>query len=200
MFAFLDGKLVEGGTDAVVSVGGGIGLDVQLSTLSAEQLPVVGEQVRLWTHLAVREDQWSLYGFGTLEERAMFRLLITVSGIGPKVALGILSRISAGELAGYLRTGDEKSLTRLPGVGKKSAARLVVELGQRVPEIQTAGMGPAGDGTTGSQGGLAEALAVLGAMGMGPGPAEQALHRARQNDPEVTRDLENWVRAALRVI
>ena len=200
MFAFLDGKLVSGGTEAVVSVGGGVGLDVQLSVFSAEQLPALGEQVRLWTHLVVREDQWSLYGFATQEERAMFRLLITVSGIGPKVALGILSKISPAALALYLRTGDETALTRLPGVGKKSAARLVVELGQRVPEIagpgSGSGVGPGGR----AQEGLAEALAVLGAMGMGPGPAEQALLRARQNDPEVVQNLEKWVRAALRVI
>ena len=124
MIAFLEGILVSGGSDAVVSVGGGIGLDVQLSVMSAGQLPAPGELVRLWTHLAVREDNWSLYGFVEAEERAMFRLLISVSGVGPKVAMGMLSRASGREIASYLRTGDEKSLTKLPGIGKKSAARL----------------------------------------------------------------------------
>lgn len=200
MFAFLDGKLISGGTEAVVAVGGGIGLDVQLSAVSAAQLPEPGVEVRLWTHLAVREDQWSLYGFVSQEERAMFRLLITVSGIGPKVALGMLSKVPAAELALYLRTGDEKALTRLPGVGRKSAARLVVELGQRVPtEIGPPGEPGAGAATT-ADGPLLEAVAVLGAMGLGPGPAEQALLRARREDPVLAENLENWVRAALKRI
>ncbi len=200
MIAFLDGTLISGGTAAVVSVGDGIGLDVSLSVFSAEQLPPSGEHVRLWTHLAVREDNWSLYGFISQDERAMFRLLITVSGIGPKVALGMLSKAKATELAQLLRLGDEKALTRLPGIGKKSAARLVVELGQRVPEMIEASVGSEDGAGASSNGGLTEALAVLAAMGMGPGPAEQALLRARQNDPELGGNLENWVRAALRVI
>lgn len=200
MIAFLEGILVAGGTEAIVSVGGGIGLDVQVSALAAEQLPAPGQPVKLWTHLAVREDAWSLYGFVDPQERSMFRLLITVSGVGPKVALGMLSKMAPGELAQALRAGDEKELTRLPGVGKKSAARLVVELGQRVPQ-------PVGldDGTPGATarpagGPLSEALAVLSAMGMGPVAAEQALERSRAQDATVTEDVERWVRAALRVI
>ncbi len=84
MIAFLEGIVVTGGTDAVVSVGSGIGLDVHLSTAAAAELPAPGEPVRLWTHLVVREDAWSLYGFLDPSERGMFRLLQTVSGIGPK--------------------------------------------------------------------------------------------------------------------
>lgn len=200
MFAFVEGILVNSGTEAVVSVGGGIGLDVQLSAVSADQLPAVGDPVRLWTHLAVREDNWSLYGFVTRDERAMFRLLITVSGIGPKVALGMLSHVSATELARSLRAGDEAALVRLPGVGKKSAARLVVELGQRVPE----GIGDSGAGAAVRSGArddaLSQAIAVLGAMGLGPVPAERALWKAREDEPELDQNLERWVRAALRVI
>ena len=197
MIAFLEGTLVSGGTEAVVSVGGGIGLDVQLSALSAERLPAPGERVRLWTHLAVREDKWSLFGFVEAEERAMFRLLISVSGVGPKVALGMLSRASGREIASCLRGGDEMALAKLPGIGKKSAARLVVELGQRVPEI----VGPDGQrGVTGGAlpEGLGRALAVLGAMGLAPSRAEQALLRARQTDSEIDQDLERWVKAALQ--
>ena len=79
MIAFVEGILVSGGTEAVVAVGGGIGLDVQLSAKSAEKLPAPGDAVRLWTHLAVREDNWALYGFVREQEREMFRLLISVS-------------------------------------------------------------------------------------------------------------------------
>ena len=197
MIAFLEGTLVTGGTEAVVSVGGGIGLDVQLSALSAGQLPAPGETVLLWTHLAVREDNWSLYGFVEAEERAMFRLLISVSGVGPKVAMGMLSRASGRDIATYLRTGDEKSLTRLPGIGKKSAARLVVELGQRVPEAGI-GDGPAGIASGGLPDGMGQALAVMEAMGLAPARAEPALLRARHLDDQIDRDLERWVKAALQ--
>ena len=199
MIAFLEGNLISGGTEAVVSVGGGLGLDVQLSAISAERLPAPGQPIRLWTHLAVREDNWSLYGFVDLEERAMFRLLITVSGVGPKVALGMLSKATPADLALYLRTGDEKALTGLPGIGKKSAARLIVELGKRVPEsalpgqASEAGLPP---------GGMSEAVAVLGAMGVGPSVAENALLKARQIEPEIDptlkKDLERWIRLALQ--
>jgi len=197
MIAFLEGILISGGTEAVVSVGGGIGLDVLLSALSAGQLPSPGESVRLWTHLAVREDNWSLYGFVEAEERAMFRLLISVSGVGPKVALGMLSRASGRDIAAYLRTGDEKALATLPGIGKKSAARLVVELGQRVPEAGRPGFA-AGVAAGGAPEGMNQALAVLSAMGLAPARAEQALLRARQADSEIDEHLEKWIKAALQ--
>jgi len=196
MIAFVDGILISGGTEAVVSVGG-IGLDVQLSALAAERLPAPGEPVHLWTHLAVREDNWSLYAFVEADERAMFRLLISVTGVGPKVALGMLSRATPADVATYLRTGDEKALTGLPGIGKKSAARLVVELGQRVPAASDIAVAVAGATDTG---GLGEALAVLGAMGLQPAKAEAALIRAREADPANATETESWVRAALRVI
>jgi Holliday junction DNA helicase RuvA len=200
MFAFLEGTLVSGGTEAILAVGGGVGLDVQVSALAAERLPAPGERVKLWTHLAVREDQWSLFGFVDLQEREMFRLLITVSGIGPKVALGMLSAMPPSEMALYLRAGDEKALTRLPGVGKKSAARLVVELGQRVPQSVGELALDGSDPGSAPAGPMSEGLAVLTAMGLPPVAAEQALERARRADAEVTADVEKWIRAALRLI
>jgi Holliday junction DNA helicase RuvA len=197
MIAFLEGTLVTGGTDAVVSVGGGIGLDVHLSAAAAARLPGPGEPVRLWTHLVVREDAWSLYGFLDPREREMFRLLQTVSGIGPKVALGMLSKAGAAEIAACLRGGDEAALARLPGIGKKSAARLVVELGNRLPELPAeAGEGSGAGGA--ARGVTSGAMAVLTAMGLSPGQAELALQRARQTEPEAAADTEAWVRAALR--
>ncbi len=199
MIAFLDGVLAAAGTEAIVTIGGGIGLDVQLSAMSAERLPAVGQPIKLWTHLAVREDNWSLFGFIDAEERAMFRLLISVSGVGPKVAMGMLSKASGNEIARALRAGDEKALVRLPGIGKKSAARLVMELGQKVPESVLGGTGPGGSTETAPRG-LSEALEVLQAMGLPPAAAEQALLKARQSKPDVVDDLELWVRSALRGI
>ena len=198
MIAFLEGTLVSGGTAAVVAVGGGIGLDVTLSAQSAEQLPAPGESVRLWTHLAVREDNWSLYGFVQPEERAMFRLLISVSGVGPKVAMGMLSRATARDIATALRSGDEKSLQALPGIGKKSAARLVVELGERVPDLPL--MAAAAGRGAGGSGGMAEAISILGAMGLPGVRAEAALTKARGQDATLSEDMEAWVRVALQLL
>jgi Holliday junction DNA helicase RuvA len=175
-----------------------VGLSVSLSARGAESLPAVGDEVRLWTHLAVREDGWTLYGFPSEDEREMFRLLISVTGIGPKLALGILSAASPVELAGYLQAGDEKGLTTLPGIGAKSAARLVIELGQRVPA--RIGGGEVVSSPTGSEAEpteLANAVGVLTAMGLTPNQAEQILLRVKSQQDEVSQNLEHWVRAAL---
>jgi len=110
--------------------------------------------------------------------------------------MGMLSRASGNDIARYLRAGDEKALASLPGIGKKSAARLVVELGQRVPEGQgTAEAGPVGAPAGGP---LVDAIAVLGAMGLAAFVAEQALLKARRIDPAVDENIETWVKAALR--
>jgi Holliday junction DNA helicase RuvA len=198
MIAFVDGVLVQGGREAVVAVGdGAVGLDVLLSDRGAGELPAVGDRVRLWTHLAVREDAWTLYGFPSVEERTMFRLLVSVSGVGPKVALGMLSGADPAAIAAMLRAGDERGLARLPGIGKKSAARLVVELGQRVPASVTMARD---DRALGAGGPLVEALDVLQAMGIPPVQAETLLHQVRQARPDVIDDVQAWVRAALAAL
>lgn len=199
MIAFVDGTLVVGGRDTVIAVSdGAVGLDVLLSVRGAGQLPSPGERVRLWTHLAVREDSWTLYGFPEIEERAMFRLLVTVSGIGPKVALGMLSGAPPREIARFLSTGDEKALTALPGIGKKSAARLVVELGQRIPAAIAGHDGGLPGAVNLARGGAAaDAVDVLTAMGLPPVKAEALLQQALAAKPELAEDVPAWVRAAL---
>jgi len=200
VIAYVEGVLVQGGRDAVIAVAGGqVGLDVLLSERGAGRLPPVGDLVKLWTHLAVREDAWTLYGFPTREERAMFRLLLTVTGIGPRVALGMLSGAEPAEIARCLRLGDEKSLARLPGIGKKSAARLVVELGQRVPAAlgEAPASGESAFGEVPPAGPLGEALQVLCAMGLLPVQAETLLLQARRVHPELADDVQAWIRAAL---
>jgi Holliday junction DNA helicase RuvA len=201
VIAFVDGVLVKSGPEATVAVaGGGVGLDILLSSRGAAHLPAPGERVRLWTHLVVREDGWTLYGFPQENERAMFRLLISVTGVGPKLALSMLSGASPEAIAGFLRLGDEKSLATLPGIGKKSAARLVVELGQRIPAQLTIG-----DETTSPAGGplatgLAEAIAVLASLGLAPVQAEALLREARERDPAAAEGVETWVRGALALL
>jgi Holliday junction DNA helicase RuvA len=178
--------------------GGAVGLEIQLSERSSARLPAPGETVRLWTHLVVREDAWTLYGFVDPPERAMFRLLTTVSGIGPRVALGMLSAVEPAEIARCLRTADERGLARLPGIGKKSAARLVVELGQRIPAALCDGNAAAPPQACG-QGGevFDQSLMALQAMGLPAAQAEGLLRQAGQADPALHQDAAAWVRAAL---
>ena len=133
MITFLHGKLVEAlPTQAVVDVNG-VGYEVLIPLSSFDKLPPPGADVKLLTQLVVREDAHTLYGFMSAAERDLFRLLInTVSGIGPKIALNILSGVSVAAFRGAVANGDVKSLSQISGVGKKTAERIVVELRDKV--------------------------------------------------------------------
>src|SRR5881396_384302 len=133
MITFLEGKLVEALPTQVTVAVHGVGYEVLIPLSSYDKLPSPGQEVRLLTHLAVREDAHVLYGFMTTAERELFRLLInTVSGIGPKIALNILSGMNAVAFRGAVANGDVKSLSQISGVGKKTAERIVVELRDKV--------------------------------------------------------------------
>lgn len=129
MIHFLRGTLVEALPTQITVDVGGIGYEVLIPLSSFDKLPPRGGDITILTHLTIREDAHVLYGFMTSGERDMFRLLInTVSGIGPKIALNILSGINLGALRAAVATGDVKSLSQISGVGKKTAERIVVEL------------------------------------------------------------------------
>lgn len=133
MINFLHGKLVETLPTQVTIDVHGVGYEVLIPLSSYDRLPAVGQDVRILTHLAVREDAHTLYGFMTSQERDMFRLLInTVSGIGPKIALNILSGMNVTALRGAVAQADIKSLSRISGVGRKTAERIVVELKDKI--------------------------------------------------------------------
>jgi Holliday junction DNA helicase RuvA len=133
MITFLHGKLVEMLPTQVTVDVHGVGYEVLIPLSSFDKLPQPGHEIRLLTHLAVREDAHTLYGFMSAAEREMFRLLInTVSGIGPKIALNILSGISVTAFRGAVANGDVKALSQISGVGKKTAERIVVELKDKV--------------------------------------------------------------------
>ena len=133
MITFLHGKLVEAlPTQAIVDVNG-IGYEALIPLSSFDKLPPPGAEVKLLTQLVVREDAHTLYGFMSAAERDLFRLLVnTVSGIGPKIALNVLSGISVAAFRGAVANGDVKSLSQISGVGKKTAERIVVELRDKV--------------------------------------------------------------------
>lgn len=137
MITFLRGKLVDALPTQVTIEVNGVGYDVLIPLSSFDRLPPVGQEVSILTHLAIREDAHLLYGFMTSAERDMFRLLINhVSGIGPKIALNVLSGMNVTSLRGAVANADVKSLSQISGVGKKTAERIVVELKDKI--------GPAG--------------------------------------------------------
>src|ERR1041385_389620 len=133
MISFLHGKLIEALPTQVIIEAHGVGYEALIPLTSYDKLPQPGQEVKLLTHLAVREDAHTLYGFMSAAERELFRLLInTVSGIGPKIALNVLSGISVTAFRGAVANNDTKALSQISGVGKKTAERIVVELKDRI--------------------------------------------------------------------
>lgn len=174
MISYLKGTLA--GSDALSAVVevNGIGFQVGMSTKSLAKLPQAGKPVRIYTVLQVREDDMSLYGFASQEERETFTQLVNVSGIGPKVALAILSTFTPTELADAILNEDVTSITRIPGIGKKSASRIVLELKGSLEK----GIAAAQGGEPVSNEGLRGAAEALMAMGFTPQEAEVALQDA----------------------
>ena len=128
MIHFVQGKLDETGTDYIVLDNHGIGYLIYIPSSVLEELPPIGETVRVFTYMYVREDQMTLYGFLTRDDLHVFKLLIGVSGIGPKGALGILSTISPNQLRFAIMAGDSKAISKAPGIGAKTAQKLIIEL------------------------------------------------------------------------
>lgn len=155
MIARLRGELAAKQPPRLLIDVGGVGYELQAPMSTFYELPEVGARVSLLTHLVIREDAHTLYGFAGEAERALFRDLIKVSGVGPKVALGILSGVSVAEFISYAQSADAAALTRLPGIGKKTAQRLVVDMQDRLG-------GPAAAAPAGP---LQDAVSALVALG-----------------------------------
>ncbi len=149
---------------------GGVGYDLEASLSTFERLPEVGAEITLHTHLAVREDAHVLYGFASLDERTLFRSLIRVSGVGAKLALLILSGMDVNTFSRCVQEGDTAALTRLPGIGKKTAERLIVDMRDRLGTLELgAPFTPAGTAAgSGEAGAVADAVSALVALGYKP--------------------------------
>jgi holliday junction DNA helicase RuvA len=194
VIASLRGKLLlVDGERAVVEVGG-LGLEVLASARTLGGISGhLGEEVSLRTHLYVREDALQLFGFRTVRERAFFLWLIAVSGVGPKVALAVLSGYPVEELELAVARDDVKKFESIPGIGKKLAQRLVVELGDKVGELPPVGAGEAGGtGGPGAPDGFMAARSALQNLGLSLREAEEALRGAPEGAP-----LEDLVKFAL---
>ena len=136
MIAFLRGKLVVKAPPVLVLDVLGVGYELEAPMTTFYDLPAIGTEIMLYTHLSIREDAHSLFGFANEADRTMFRSLIKVNGVGPKLALTILSGQSAEQLHRCIHENDTAALMRLPGVGKKTAERLIIEMRDRLPQLE----------------------------------------------------------------
>lgn len=185
MIAFLEGLVEEKGADRVVITVGGTGYELMVTSQTLARLPSPGMPSRLFTRLQFRDEALVLYGFSSQEERELFDNLITVSGVGPKVALAILSALTPDALRRAVATGDSAALTLAPGVGKKVAGRVILDLRDRI--------GAVGEGVT--SGPLAEVRDALLGLGLTPMEAREALAALA---PDGDRPVEELLRDALR--
>ncbi len=198
MITFLHGTLVEAlPTQAIVEVSG-VGYEVLIPLSSYDKLPAPGKEIKLLTHLAVREDAQVLYGFMSAAERDLFRLLIhSVSGIGPKTALNILSGINVTAFRGAVSSGDVKALARISGVGKKTAERIVVELKDKIGAAGAWEASSAQRGLSPEDQKVNDAVLALMALGFKQVEAHDSVRKAQGTlGPGAT--IEDLVRGCLR--
>jgi Holliday junction DNA helicase RuvA len=198
MIAFLHGKLVEAIPTQVTVDVHGVGYEALIPLSSFSKLPPPGHEVRLLTHLAVREDAHVLYGFMTPEERDLFRLLIhTVSGVGPKLALNVLSGMNPVAFRGAVANSDVKALSQISGVGKKTAERIVVELRDKLGAASAWEASSAERGLAPADRKLNDAVLALIALGFKQAEAHDAVRGAQAAlGPDAT--VEALVRACLK--
>lgn len=198
MISFLQGKLVESLPTQVVLEVAGVGYEALIPLSSFDKLPEPGQQVKLLTQLVVREDSHTLYGFMSAPERDLFRLLVnTVSGIGPKIALNILSGISVTAFRGAVANGDTKALSQISGVGRKTAERIVVELKDKVGAVGAWEAASAQRALSPEDQRLSDAVLALMALGFKQLEAHDAVRQAQAAlGPQAT--VEELVRACLK--
>jgi Holliday junction DNA helicase RuvA len=197
MIGSLRGRLAAKQPPQLLLEVGGVGYELEAPMSTFYDLPAVGAEVSLLTHLVVREDAHVLYGFVREDERRLFRLLLKVSGVGPKIALAILSGSSADAFAACIAAGDTAALTRIPGVGRKTADRLIVELRDRLAggDATVATLTTAAGAGAGPRG---EALAALVALGYRPVEATQMVDRAEADPAGASASTEDLIRRALQ--
>jgi Holliday junction DNA helicase RuvA len=179
MIAHLRGVLLEKHPNQAVVEAGGVGYDVAIPISTFTALPDAGAEVRLRVHTHVREDAIALFGFATRDEKAVFERLISVSGIGPKLALTVLSGLAVNDLIAAIRAGATERLVRIPGVGKKTAERIILELKDKLPEVAgaAAAVAPAGkDALTALE---QDVLSALVNLGCAAAAADTAVRKAK---------------------
>jgi Holliday junction DNA helicase RuvA len=195
MIAHLTGRILRKSPQDVVLDVGGVGYKVLIPVSTFYRLTEEGDEASLRIHTHVREDALQLFGFQTAAEQSLFERLIGVAGVGPKLALNILSGIDAPDLVAALRSADVLRLTRIPGVGKKTAERLVLELKDKMPTVveATSALAPTATGSTKD-----DLLSALANLGYSRGEMEKGVDRALKEQPEGR--FEDLLRLSLRVL
>jgi Holliday junction DNA helicase RuvA len=195
MIAFLRGRLLSKSPNRAIVECGGVGYDITISIATFTSLPPEGAEARLHIYTHVREDQIALFGFAEPAEKRLFEKLLTITGIGPKLAITVLSGIDAARLVTAIRASDHATLTRIPGIGKKTAERVVLELKDKLDDMAVApsaasSIGPAGD----------DALSALVNLGYARPVAQRAIEAAIAKQPGAAQDFEVLFRAAMAAI
>lgn len=200
MIAFVKGEIENISEDNVVIDVGGIGYNIRISTKTAGRLPGMGEEVKLYTYTCVREDAFCLYGFLSRDELEIFKLLITVNGIGPKGGLAVLSVMSADDLRFAVISGDAKAIARAPGIGAKTAGRVILDLKDKISIedtlIQKEMNGSISEiGIKEENNARNEAVEALVALGYSASDALKAIKKA---NPAENADTETILKLALK--
>ncbi len=199
MIGRIRGVLIEKSAPDIQVEVNGIAYELQLPMTSLFKLPPLGEEVTLHTHFVVREDAQQLFAFFERKDKSLFRALIKVNGVGPKMALGILSSVEADELVALVLNNDVSALVAMPGIGKKTAERLIIELRDRLKDL---GAAHGADQSSGSAAQSAKAAAIeaetaLVSLGYKPPQAARAIAAAQKAQPEAASS-EELIRLALK--
>jgi Holliday junction DNA helicase RuvA len=195
MIASLTGILKSKTPTEILLDVNGVGYAVSIPLSTFEKLGAQNSHVTLFTHLVVREDALQLFGFATEEERSLFRLLITVNGIGPKIAQAVLSGLSVAELKQHVASGNIAALTAIPNIGRKTAERLVLELREKIDKVPTPDAAIPADRGAEMR---AEALLALTSLGYQRAAAEKAIRQALNEPAGAQLSLEELIKKALR--
>jgi Holliday junction DNA helicase RuvA len=199
MIAHLRGTILEKHPNQVIVETTGVGYDIQIPVSTYTTLGETGSSVTLRIHTHVREDALQLFGFATADEKTVFEKLISVSGIGPKLAVTVLSGLATAELIEAIRSGDVQKLVRIPGVGKKTAERIVLELKDKLLAVGTTAKGAAPAAATAGLDALeTDVLSALLNLGCARPAAEVAIQKAEKNG--APREFEPLFRAALSLV
>ena len=189
MIGRISGKLLAKQPPSLLVDVQGVGYEIEAPMSTVFRLPAIGEPLMLHTHLVVREDAQLLFGFATLAEKALFRELIKISGIGPKLALAVLSGISVEDFWNVVRAGETGRLVKVPGIGKKTAERVVIEMRDKAGGADSAALAQTGVAVPASP--LAEARAALEALGYKPAEAQRltdAAHKEGMTTDQIIRE------------
>jgi Holliday junction DNA helicase RuvA len=199
MIGFLKGRLALKQPPALVVDVNGVGYELEAPMSTFYGLPAAGEPVALYTHLVVREDAHILFGFGTDGERRLFRGLLKVSGVGPKIALGILSGASVDDFLRIIEAEDVAMLTRIPGIGRKTAERVIIEMRDSAQKlaVPNAGAGNASD-SAGAMSAQSEAFGALIALGYKPPEASRLLKAADEPGLSTTEIIRRALKSAVK--